>query len=476
MMNKKVLAAVISASALLTACGGDDSSSDSTSALVLKMDQNPRVDFTLDDGCTEFGGDFVPGTDNSVCALPTRITTTGGSLDADLTYRLYGVTLLGYGDTKLESQADVELLKANPVELTIPAGTVIEGRPGSALVVTRGSELNAEGTAAEPVIFESQDDNYTGSSEWGGLVIQGFGVSNKCPDTGVCNILGEGGVGYYGGDDNADSSGSLEYVIVTEGGYEVSVDNELNGVSFMAVGSGTNVDYLQVNENSDDGVEFWGGAVVVKHLVLTANNDDSIDWDNGWVGGVQYAIVEQANGAGDHLFETDNDGSSMDSLPRSMPTIANVTAISGGADTAIKHREGTGALFFNVAVVEQGTAATCIDIDDQATANQIDTGMVYTNVELACQTTVKGDNEENGTDFAQALIDSQVSSINATTDSSVSVNAEYVVTGAAAIANAPTIANSNITANTTMGAVVDANDNWFEGWTLPGSLAKQQLQ
>ncbi len=467
MMNKKLLAAMVAASAALTGCGSDTKTETNNQSFIDKLlESNPRTVISVaDDNCTEFGGDLIDN--GAVCALPTRITATGGEFDSSITYRLYGVTLLGYGDQKLEKDSDVSFLKENPVELTIPAGTNIEGKAGSALVVTRGAVLNAEGTAENPIIFESEDADMTGSSEWGGLVVQGFGVSNKCPDTGICNVLGEGGVGYYGGDDNADSSGSIEYVIVTEGGYEVYVDNELNGVSFMGVGSGTTVDYLQVNENSDDGVEFWGGAVVVKHLVLTANDDDSIDWDNGWVGGIQYAIVKQATAGGDHVFETDNDGSSMDSEPRSMPTIANVTAISSGVDTAIKHREGTGALFYNVAVVESA-AAKCLDIDDQATADQIDTGMIYTNVALGCTTTVASDNEQTSADFAQLLIDSTVSTIEV--DATVSVDADYVVTNADAITTAPVIANSAITGNTVMGAVVDANDGWYKNWTLAGSL------
>lgn len=468
MMNKKLMAAVVAASAALTGCGSDSDSGAATKTyLESAVESNPRtVVSTATDNCSEFGGTL----DDTVCLLPQRITATGGSFNKDITYYLNSVTFLGYGDKELETEADVSYLKTNPIELTIPAGTTIEAAPRAAFVVTRGAELNAEGTAAEPIIFESADANLTGSSEWGGIVLQGFGISNQCPETGICNIEGEGGVANYGGDDNTDSSGSLEYVIVTEGGYQVETGKELNGVGFMGVGSGTTVDYLQVNENSDDGVEFWGGAVVVKHLVLTANDDDSIDWDHGWVGGIQYAIVKQANGDGDHLFETDNDGDSMDNDPRSMPTMANITAISGGADSAIRHKEGTAGLFYNVAIVEQGTAATCIDIDDQATADQIDTGMIYTNVELACQTTVKGDDEVSGTDFSQALVDSQVSIINATTDSSVTVDGDYVVTGSTAIASSPTIANSQITGNTVMGAVENAADNWFEGWTITGTL------
>ncbi len=478
MTNKKLLAAIVSASAILTGCGSS-SSTDSSSFLEKSVESTPRSIVSAPvDHCSEFGGDLIDN--DQVCALPNRITATGGSFDAALTYRLYGVTLLGYGDNKLEKSADVQWLQDNAVNLTIPAGTTIEGKAGSALVVTRGAQLNALGSAAAPIIFESDDDNLSGSSEWGGIVVQGFGISNKCPDTGICNILGEGGVGYYGGDNNADTSGTLNYVIVTEGGYEVSVDNELNGVSFMAVGSGTNVDYLQVNENSDDGVEFWGGAVVVKHLVLTANQDDSIDWDNGWVGGIQYAIVTQEAGKGDHLFETDNDGKSMDSTPRSMPTIANVTAISSGKDTGIKHREGTGAKFYNV-VVTEAAAARCVDIDDQATADQIDTGLIYTNVVLDCSTLSKTGsdcstdkdgaivcNGEENQEFAEDLLASQVSKLLTGTDIKGALNG-YAWIGEETI-TAPVIENVKVTANTYFGAMSDVNDDWYSAWIVNGSL------
>ncbi len=484
MFNKKLLtAAIVAGSAVLTGCGSDSDSNsgvDTTDGTVGTsiatgtylgdaVNTSPLSDAsTAVDNCTEFGGTLA----SAVCTLPSRITATGGSLNKDVTYLLTGMTKLGYGDKELETATDVSWLKnsENTVSLTIPAGTTIKGQTGSAFVVTRGAELNAEGSAAAPVTFESEDSDLVGAAEWGGLVIQGFGISNQCPSTGICNISGEGASGNYGGDDNTDSSGSLEYVVVTEGGSVVGVNDELNGVGFMGVGSGTTVDYLQVNDNSDDGVEFWGGAVVAKHLVLTANQDDSIDWDHGWVGGIQYAIVKQTNGAGDHAFETDNDGESMDNDPRSKPTMANITAISGGADAAIRHKEGTAGLFYNVAVVEQGTAATCINIDDQATADQIDTDMIYTNVELACQTTVADEDEESGVDFSQALVDSTTSSINATTDGSVAVDGDYVVTGATAISSAPTILNSQITGNTVMGAVEDASDDWFAGWTVAGSL------
>jgi len=469
MMKNTLITAMIAASATLVGCGSSSSSDSDPVAGNTNVEalvaSNPRTLITTaTDYCSEFGGTLTA----SQCALPSRITATDGSFSADLTYTLSGLTFLGYGDKKLEAASDVTYLKQNPVSLTIPAGTTIKGGDRTAFIVTRGAKLMAEGTSAAPVTFESTDGDLVGGGEWGGLVLQGFGVSNQCPDTGLCNIISEGGVGEYGGDDNADSSGSLQYVVVTEGGFEIGTGNEVNGVGFMGVGSGTTVENLQVNENADDGVEFWGGAVVVKNLVLTNNADDSIDWDHGWVGGIQNALVKQVNGEGDHLFETDNDGDAMDAEPRSMPTIANVTAISGGADSAIRHKEGTAAKMYNVAIVEQGTASVCLDVDHQQTADQIDTGMIYTNVALGCATTLKGDDEVSGKDFGQALLDSQVSSIEVA--AGLAVDANYVVSGNTAIQTAPTIDNANITGNTTMGAVIDVNNKWFAGWTVAGSL------
>ena len=101
--------------------------------------------------------------------------------------------------------------------------------------------------------------------------------------------------------DPDDSSGVLNYVVVAEGGYEFSTGNEINGISLVGVGSGTEMDYIQVHGNSDDGIEFYGGNVNVKHGVFTNNNDDSVDWDEGYQGNLQYIIVKQGASKGDPL-------------------------------------------------------------------------------------------------------------------------------------------------------------------------------
>ena len=227
--------------------------------------------------------------------------------------------------------------------LTVDEGAVLFGQSGNDyLVVHRDAQIMAEGTQQEPIIFTSLQDvkgEATTAGQWGGIVILGNAPSNKCPSDGSdCALqvegVAEGAV--FGGTNWEDNSGVLKYVVVKYAGFEIAPDNELNGVTFGGVGSGTTVDFLQVHANADDGVEFFGGAVDVKHLVLTGNRDDSIDWDNGFRGRMQHIFVQHAANAGEanRAIEADNDGSTPDKEPMSNPTIANMTIMGNNFDTA----------------------------------------------------------------------------------------------------------------------------------------------
>ncbi len=102
----------------------------------------------------------------------------------------------------------------------------------------------------------------------------------------------------------------------------------MNGISFAAVGSGTQVDHIQVHANGDDGVEFWGGAVNLKYVYLTDNFDDSLDWTNGWQGKAQYVYITHEDGQANRGFEGDSHKGA-DDTPVSNPTISNVTILPG---------------------------------------------------------------------------------------------------------------------------------------------------
>ena len=297
------------------------------------------------------------------------------TLSNDVVWSLDARVNVGDGNRSLTSTDNA----VRDVTLTVEAGTIFHNVSKSSLVVTRGAKINAVGTEAQPIVMAGEATNtYNGVGEWGGLVLQGFGYDNNCGDPTVntiCNIDGEGDSGTFGGFDNADSSGSLQYVVVAEAGETLQSDDELNGIGFMGVGYGTTLDYIQVHNNIDDGIELWGGAADLKHLVLTSIKDDSIDWDEGYVGNIQYALIiqtqNQASGAGKyHAFELDTKGDAAESAyQESNPTVANVTAIAS-LDAAealtlgdgIHLKDGSEGQFFNMLFL--GDYRNCVYIKD----------------------------------------------------------------------------------------------------------------
>lgn len=262
--------------------------------------------------------------------------------------------------------------------LTIQPGTYISGSTGADfLVVTRGSKIMAKGTASKPIVFTAVGTNPSRGS-WGGLIINGNAPINcKEASSSFCEAEGEGSTGLYGGNKPADNSGVLKYVRVEFAGYEITPENELNGIAFQGVGNGTEVDYIQVHMNADDGVEFFGGTVNVKHVVLTGNKDDSLDWTSGWTGKAQFVLIKQASDEGNNGIEADNLKSPMTAIPRSNPTLSNVTML--GSETARKGgagillRRGTGLKLYNSVI--KGFKKGGMDVDDAETFRN---GKAYT--------------------------------------------------------------------------------------------------
>ncbi|NCV99940.1 MAG: hypothetical protein EBW26_04705, partial [Proteobacteria bacterium] len=228
--------------------------------------------------------------------------------------------------------------------LIIPAGVVIMGRTSNDyLVVNRGSKIIANGTRSAPIRFTHNTAIEGTVSEnerglWGGIVILGKAPINKCSNdvrgTAACERVVEGSDALMGGATPDDDSGKLNFVRVEYAGYEIFPGNELNGITFGAVGSGTEVDYIQVHNNQDDCVEFFGGTVNVKHLICTGAGDDNLDIDWGYQGKMQFVVVKQSSGVGDHIVESDNTNSDSSvgylTEPRSRPMVANFTFISQG--------------------------------------------------------------------------------------------------------------------------------------------------
>jgi len=260
------------------------------------------------------------------------------------------------------------------------------------VLIGQGAKIFAEGTANNPIIMRGPDA--LTRAEWGGVVMNGFAPINGCSE-GVdpCTAQGEGNSGTYGGNDPTDNSGVLRYVIVSNAGRQFSEENELNGIAFQGIGSGTTLEYIQVHLNEDDGVEFFGGTVNAKYLVLTGIGDDSLDWTQGWQGNVQYVIAKQYTDNGDQGIEADNNGDANDSLPRAKPTLANLTFIGqSNTDIGFLLREGTGANIANAIVTGFGEA--CFDIDQESTFMNEENLSIENSVLGNCGSTFSEDAED----------------------------------------------------------------------------------
>ncbi len=390
----------------------------------------------------------------SVCVLSGTITSAT-HLTANNVYLLNGGVFIG-GDN------------INSTELTIDAGTKVISPIGlNFLVINRGSKIHANGSAAAPITFTYEDEanaTSTTTGRWGGLILNGNAPINGCTvGTALCEAEGEGSTGKYGGNNPTDSSGNLNYVVVKYPGQNITETNELNGIAFQGVGSGTIVDYVEVYNSSDDGVEFFGGTVNVKHMVLIGNEDDAFDWTFGFSGKAQHVVIKHRPATGDRGIEADNNEFAFDSLPRATPTLANFTFIGKGAGgKAIQIRRGTGAKISNFVVT--GFNDYCVDIDDNATylnggssATTLTGNLVMKNTRLDCAKTF---NESAGDPWSIAAW------FNGQTGNSTGsvLLSGFVNSGAINALPAATFTDSFFDSVDHIGAVKSTATDWTAGW------------
>ena len=254
-------------------------------------------------------------------------------------------------DTTLR-KSDENILKgivyiANGATLTVEAGATVKGSfSGSdvaALVITRGSKINAVGTAEAPIVFTSAAQNPQ-SGDWGGIIILGKAAINTSylgktglyqVEGGIDNAQGDGLAGY--GDAvapapvNDDNSGRMSYVRIEYAGYAFQPDKEINSLTLAGVGSGTTIDHIQVSYAKDDAYEWFGGTVNAKYLIAWKTQDDDFDTDNGFSGKVQFGLVIRdsviADISNSEAFESDNNATGSSATPKTTAIFSNITAI-----------------------------------------------------------------------------------------------------------------------------------------------------
>lgn len=230
--------------------------------------------------------------------------------------------------------------------LTIEPGTVVRAKTGqgslaSALIVARGGHIIAEGTVSEPIIFTVEGDDLEGSIPlasrglWGGLIILGHAPVNT--STGEDMIEGiplSEPRGVYGGFDEDDNSGILRYVSIRHGGTNIGEGNEINGLTLGGVGRQTIVDHVEVIANQDDGVEFFGGTVNCKNIVVSYCSDDAFDLDQGYRGKCQF-LLGIMDGNSDKGIECSGGLQPLQILPDAFPTMYNVTLFGYANDNSL---------------------------------------------------------------------------------------------------------------------------------------------
>lgn len=435
-------------------------------------------------GCpagTESRNQTVGTTVIDVCALAGGTITTDVSLPQNV-YAIDGAVFVGNDN-------------ANSATLEIAAGSVLYGISGNDyIVISRGSQIDAQGTPTAPIVFTSANDvseasneaevtavvsdaasngNAEANGEWGGLVISGNAPINDCNDDVQpggrvdCIKFGEGQSGPFGGADTTDNSGTLRYVRVQYAGFRVNDEDELNGIALQGTGSGTTVEFVQVHNNLDDGIEWFGGNTNVRWAVVTGAGDDSFDWTDGWQGNVQFAVVQQSDARGDRGIEADNRNGTNDDMPRSAPNFANYTFV-GTQDTGMVLRRGTAGDYINGIIT--GFQDAGIDIDDDATAALVGTG------ELTFNSLLVAGNAENLETDDDAGDAATVAAFNAdpnnTTAAGVTLDGlfpgptEEAVTAADPTTFDPFMMSADYVGAFEPGTTATSAGNWAANWTV----------
>jgi len=333
------------------------------------------------------GSVFVSATtlnDNSTAIAGTNFDSAGSSTVTGADQSVFGWVLSELNEVETEVvNSDIttdtvwtagtryalvgEINVVDGVNLEIQPGVTVFGQTSSSyLAVNRGATIDANGTQAEPIVFTSaadlagDNDGEIVQGQWGGLTIIG-----NAPIIGGTDTY-EAGSQVGGGNDPADNSGTLRYVVIKNSGFEVEEDKELNGLSLLAVGSGTTIENVAILGGSDDGIELWGGTVNVNGLYVFNAGDDSIDTDLGYTGTITNAYVQQftvdATNYDSSGIENGNDSDSYSSVggtagvgaeadQATMPTFVNVTVEAVGG--AIYLKNDAGAIFNNVSIISK---------------------------------------------------------------------------------------------------------------------------
>ena len=389
--------------------------------------------------------------------------------------------------------------------LNIQEGTRVEGVStvtAAAIFIERGGRINAIGTQNEPIVMTCTAAVKTEGC-WGGVFVAGRAPINTgdpalglAPDGGL-QRGGEGGGPLYGGINPTDNSGVIRYVRIEFAGFLLSPNNELNGLTLGGVGSGTQVDHVQIHAGQDDGLEFFGGTVSTSYIVLTGNDDDQFDISFGNSADHQFVIIQSDVGAANNdskAIEADGNepapGTAL--LPRTSPRLWNFTIIGNLSSplqaAAVQLRRGSGLRLYNSVIAGWPVGA---DFDDDLTCDAFGDGSIEIKNTTFVGVPNLGNNDSDpascggGTEAEEALIRSTTAKFSNNVETAATITTIFrdayntqlpdfrmlFVGGQPALGN--TLAPSSIPGSTAVatnyrGAVAPSAGGtipWYAGWT-----------
>ncbi len=497
----------------IAACGGggsdvninaNDNSTVTDNSVSSGGSSNPCASYTIAGSATTRQGSF----DGTNCTYDSAFVGESNPLLQDLTIPFISGAhifndVLQVGENVNSGPAPAG--GTGPV-LTVEPGATLAFADDDYLLVNRGSQIVAVGSPTRPITITGFADAVTDTADqfdvslWGGVVINGNGITSQCDDIARtndnCHLLSEGKPSNFGGADNAESSGRLEYVVVKHTGFEAAPGDELNGITFNAVGSGTVVRNIQVYSTFDDGVEFFGGAVNVENLIALYVRDDSIDFTDGYVGTVGPALVIHNPSDGNRCVEGDGDGDNLGLLPITNPTIVNMTCIPSNIDEppsthgdseGIVIRRGARATFLNSIVYDgygvnllSQTGNELLEIDDTSTTQAAQDGETVFAGSLLAGSEATKDSLPNGdtidlwvTDTGATAYTANVGNaiITDTAPAAAVLDGFYTVAAFTDVLGNPVVVtpvDTNADGDTSdeiIGAVV-ASEDWTAGWAF----------
>ncbi len=359
--------------------------------------------------------------------------TSDVCLSADSTYELSGVIYVDAGAT-----------------LFIEPGTVIKSLDKSSLIISQGAKIHAEGTQSQPIVFTSKAATPK-AGDWGGIVVYGKAPVSNPGDTLAFEAIPED---FFGGNVSDDNSGILKFVRVEYAGNTVAKDKEFNGLTFGGVGSGTTLEYVQVDRGSDDGIEWFGGKMNANHIITSNGQDDGFDVDFGFQGNLEYTINIGIKGEGSELgsdkaiesgSKANNPALITDVEFTNMTVVLKGNSIEG--KTGAFHIKNNVALRVNKAVVvATEEIPTFIKLEGTVSAEQVGAGKTkFTDVFYEGTYTTEFDIADSA---ALATISAQPTKVTGALNNDLTAKAQEIIDAEA-------------------GAVMT---KWYAGWTKEGSL------